>query len=49
MPVGNTQTVVAADGTFNVTFEIDGEGRIGYSFVADTPPVGDRSTSSNFS
>jgi hypothetical protein len=36
-PVGNVQTVVAADGTFSLTFEINERGRYGYSLFADVP------------
>lgn len=36
-PVGNVQTVVAADGTFSLTFEINEKGRYGYDIRADLP------------
>ena len=36
-PVGNVQTVVAADGTFSLTFEINERGLYGYDVLAALP------------
>ena len=36
-PVGNVQTVVAADGTFSLTFEVNEVGLYGYSLFAELP------------
>lgn len=35
-PVGNTSTIVAADGTFSLTFEINEKGLYGYDLLAQT-------------
>ena len=36
-PVANAQTIVAADGTFSLTFEINERGRYGYDLIAQIP------------